>query len=260
MRRFTILLAAHDRLELLQQAVTSALAAVGPNDEVLVVDDGSGATTVRWLDEQAIGHAALRVVHQPNQGVASARKRGVEEAAGELIFILDSDDQVVAGALDAAAEVFAERPDTDLVYGDNLHVYDDGTTHRRRYKQYPSNHRFLWATFLSPRVPFKHSGTVFRRAVALELGNYDDTLPIKIDIDFYLRFMHADRTLVHLDAPLVSFRVHRAMMSRNRRKGIPIWSRLIDRYGPRNPLKRAFAKFVRGTSERLKAVWERLRR
>lgn len=260
MRRFTILLAAHDRLDLLRQAVASALATVGPEDEVLVVDDGSGEETAQWLDGQAAAQEALRVVHQPNRGVASARKRGVEEAAGELVFILDSDDQVVAGALDEVARVFAERPDADLVYGDNLHVFQDGTTHRRRYKQYPSNRRFLWATFLSPRVPFKHSGTAFKRAVALELGNYDDSLPIKIDIDFFLRFMHADRTLVHLDAPLVSFRVHKEMMSRNRRKGIPVWSQLIDRYGPRNPLKRAFAKFVRGSSERLKAVWERLRR
>ena len=260
MRRFTILLAAHNRLELLKLAVASAVAEAGDQDEVLVIDDGSGDDTRDWLAAEAARESKLRVVHQPNQGVAAARANGVEAAEGEFVFILDSDDQVEAGALDAVAAAFAAHPETDLLYGDNLHVFADGTAHRRSYKQFPSNRAFLRATFLSPRVPFKHSGTSFRRATALELGNYDASMPIKIDVDFFLKFMHRERVLRHLDRPLVRFQVHGEMMSRNRVKGIRAWMTLIDRYGPRNPFGRAFYKLCRWGSERLKGVYEVVRR
>lgn len=260
MRRFTILLAAHNRLELLKQAIASAVAEASDQDEVLVIDDGSGEETRTWLDQAAAEEAKLRVIHQENQGVAAARANGVEAAEGEFVFILDSDDQVEPGALERVAAAYAQEPAIDLLYGDNLHVFADGTAHHRRYKQYPSNRRFLWATFLSPRVPFKHSGTSFRRATALELGNYDASMPIKIDVDFFLKFMHRDRLLRHLPVPLVRFQVHGEMMSRNRAKGIRAWMALIDRYGPKNPVLRLFFKLCRGGSERLKGLYESLRR
>lgn len=260
MTRFTILLAAYNRLDLLRKSVASALLEVGPDDEVLVIDDGSGDETRDWLAAEAAAQPGLRVIRQDNQGVAAARAHGVEAAHGEWIFILDSDDEVEPGALAQVAAAFEAEPSIDLLYGNNLHVFPDGRTELRRYKQYPSNRRFLWATFLSPRVPFKHSGTTFRRAVALELGNYDASLPIKIDVDFFLRFMHQDRLLRHLDQPLVRFHVHGEMMSRNRGKGIQAWKLLVDRYGPRNPLGRWFMKLCRGASERAKAAVEALRR
>jgi glycosyltransferase involved in cell wall biosynthesis len=260
MTRFTILLAAHNRLALLQQSIASALAEIGDQDEVLVIDDGSGEETRDWLAAEAQAQPGLRVIHQANQGVAAARANGVEAAEGEFIFILDSDDQVEAGALRKVADAFAAAPEIDLLYGNNLHVFPDGTEHLRRYQQYPNNQKFLRATFLSPRVPFKHSGTSFRRATALELGNYDASLPIKIDIDFFLKFMHRDRVLRHLDAPLVRFQVHGEMMSRNRAKGIAAWMLLIDRYGPRNRIARGYMKLCRAGSERLKGLYEKLKR
>ena len=76
MRRFTILLAAYDRLELLKSSVESGLAQNWGDFEVLAIDDGSGRETADWLDEQAAIHDRLRVVHQPNSGVAAARANG----------------------------------------------------------------------------------------------------------------------------------------------------------------------------------------
>ena len=61
---------------------------------VLVVDaatDGSG----QICDEYAACHPQFRVIHQENQGVASARNRGVSEAKGKYLFFLDSDDFLV---------------------------------------------------------------------------------------------------------------------------------------------------------------------
>ena len=58
--------------------------------EVIVVDDGSSDGTEETLRE-AFGDR-IRYYFQPNQGVSVARNRGIEEARGEWIAFLDSDD------------------------------------------------------------------------------------------------------------------------------------------------------------------------
>jgi glycosyltransferase involved in cell wall biosynthesis len=260
MRSFTILLAAYNRLDLLRNSVESALAVDWQDFEVLVIDDGSEAETRAWLNQTASQQARLRVIHQPNAGVAAARALGVRSADKHYITILDSDDRIEADALQRLDQAFELDPNIDLIYGNIRHVYPDGRSKLRTFKSFASNRRMIWGTFLYPRVPFKHSGITYPRALALELGNYDANLPIKIDIDFMLKFMHNERKLHHLaGAPLVSFHVHDQMMSRKRGRGIPVWFELINRYGPKNPLGRGLAKLVRGSSESLKSLYERVR-
>jgi glycosyltransferase involved in cell wall biosynthesis len=260
MRSFTILLAAYNRLELLQKSVESALAVDWPVFEVLVIDDGSEASTREWLDLMASQQPKLRVIHQENRGVAAARAHGVRAADLEFITILDSDDRLEADTLQRLDQAFEQDSSIDLIYGNIRQVYPDGHFKVRKFKSFANNRRMIWGTFLYPRVPFKHSGITYRSATALELGNYDESLPIKIDIDFMLKFMHRGRKLHHLGgAPLVSFHVHPEMMSRKRGRGIAVWFKMIDRYGPRNPLARGLAKLIRGSSESLKACYERVR-
>jgi glycosyltransferase involved in cell wall biosynthesis len=252
----TILLAAHDRLEFLKEAVASALAQRRPDFEVLVVDDGSGPETARWLDEAARADPRLRVVHQANQGVGAARANGVAAAKHARILILDSDDVLRDDALARVDALFVAHPDTDLVYCDHDQLLPDGKVEGSRYPEFASNAALLRATLLRPRVPFKHSGMAYARDVALALGSYDTQIGIKVDVDFFLRFVVAGKRVRHLPGgPAVSFRTHNESMSRKRGKGIRAWWTIIDRYGPKNPLARLAFKGVRTTWELLKAVY-----
>lgn len=67
-------------------AVTSALRQA---DEVVVVDDGSTDDSLDVL--RAFG-PAIRVVSQPNAGVAAARNTGIAQATGDYLVCLDADD------------------------------------------------------------------------------------------------------------------------------------------------------------------------
>lgn len=65
--------------------------------EVIMVDDGSTDGSGAICDKYATKYPQFRVVRQKNQGVASARNRGVAESTGEYILFLDSDDFLVPG-------------------------------------------------------------------------------------------------------------------------------------------------------------------
>jgi glycosyltransferase involved in cell wall biosynthesis len=82
---------AFNRRDYLPRAIDSALAQSVPVDEIIVVDDGSTDGSAEFL-ESRYGNR-VRVVRQANLGVGPARRRGIQEARGEWIAFLDSDDE-----------------------------------------------------------------------------------------------------------------------------------------------------------------------
>lgn len=62
--------------------------------EVIVVDDGSTDQTPQLLQSWAEKHPNLRLLHQHNQGQSVARNWAIEEAKGDYIYMVDSDDAV----------------------------------------------------------------------------------------------------------------------------------------------------------------------
>ena len=86
----SVVIPTYNRLEATERAARSVLAQTHGALELLVIDDGSTDGTAERV--KAIADPRLRVVRQPNGGVARARNRGLREARGAYVAFLDSDD------------------------------------------------------------------------------------------------------------------------------------------------------------------------
>jgi glycosyltransferase involved in cell wall biosynthesis len=94
----TIVTPVYGRPALLRRAIQSVLRQEDVAWEQVIVDDGSPEPIAPVV--RALGDPRLRVVtHARNRGVSPARNSGVAAARGEWILFLDSDDELVPGAL-----------------------------------------------------------------------------------------------------------------------------------------------------------------
>lgn len=81
------------------RAIRSVCEQTERNIEIICVDDGSADATCgimrRWAEEDS----RIRVITQPNAGILGARYAGLQQASGDYVLFLDSDDTLTAEAV-----------------------------------------------------------------------------------------------------------------------------------------------------------------
>jgi glycosyltransferase involved in cell wall biosynthesis len=193
--KVSAIIPAFNRGKYLPRAINSALAQTVPVDEILVVDDGSTDGSANLVESRYGSH--VRVVRQTNTGVAGARRRGIQEASGEWIAFLDSDDEWLPDRngelLEAAQRVPAEvawifgtlRIVTDS--GEGLTLFEErGLTVNESLQLFPDS--------IAIQYPYQFpmlQASLIRRSALLELNCFSEGL--RRDEDFLASFQIACR-------------------------------------------------------------------
>jgi glycosyltransferase involved in cell wall biosynthesis len=109
----SVIMAAFQAEEFLEDAISSVLAQDYAPFEVVVCDDGSTDRTPEIL----AAHSELRTVRQPNSGAAAARNAAVAASSGELLAIFDADDLWPPTRLTVQADYLVQHPEVGCVLG-----------------------------------------------------------------------------------------------------------------------------------------------
>jgi glycosyltransferase involved in cell wall biosynthesis len=113
----SVIIAAYNAASHIEETCRSARRQTYPVLEIIVVDDGSTDDTGRVVDAIAAVDSRVRVIHQNNMGVASARNAAIAAAKGEFIAPLDADDLWDPMKIERQVRRMKEcGPDTGLVY------------------------------------------------------------------------------------------------------------------------------------------------
>jgi CDP-glycerol glycerophosphotransferase len=126
MKLLSIVLPVYKVQGYLRQCLDSLLEQSFHDFEVVAVDDCSPDNSAAILAEYAARDERIRVVTlTQNVGLGRARNVGLEHAAGEYVWFVDSDDWLGRGALKAVAERLVAT-DADVLVGAYDKVYWDG--------------------------------------------------------------------------------------------------------------------------------------
>lgn len=95
---FSIIVPMYNRERFVSRALRSVLAQDFEDFEIIVVDDGSTDNSIAVVKAMTDPRISL-ICHETNRGVGPARNTGVDAASGQWVVWLDSDDELLPGAL-----------------------------------------------------------------------------------------------------------------------------------------------------------------
>lgn len=112
----SVLIPAYNAEKTICRCLNSVLSQTFHDFEVIVVNDGSKDTTLSMIRGYSEKDARVKVIDQPNQGVAAARNVALEHACGEYILYVDADDWIEPNMLERLLEL---SDDADIVFCGN---------------------------------------------------------------------------------------------------------------------------------------------
>jgi hypothetical protein len=121
--RISVIIPTYNRSSLVGRAVESALAAIAPGDEVIVIDDGSTDDTAEVLRPLC---DKIRYIRTENSGAGAARNLGIHIAKCPLVTFLDSDDEWLPDKLYLQRAVMDALPQIVFCFSDLLSRHHDG--------------------------------------------------------------------------------------------------------------------------------------
>ena len=174
--------------------------------ELILVDDGSPDRSGAICDEYAQKDCRIKVIHKENGGVSSARNKGLDNATGEWVTFLDSDDYLQSDTLQSLFDAVETYPMADLIDypilrdagsedGEKLDAVKTTTviTSIRDIERY-------W--YLNPR--FESCSRLYKRE-KLEDIRFDPSMRIGEDTVFFMHYLMRCDTIVAIPNGLYAY-------------------------------------------------------
>jgi len=122
----SVIIPTYNRADLVVRAINSAIKQYYKNLEIIVIDDASVDRTEATIKE--ITDARLRYIrHQTNGGGAKARNTGIENAKGEYIAFLDSDDVWLPNKIELQLEAIKNQRESEKIVSFTQFQLDTGS-------------------------------------------------------------------------------------------------------------------------------------
>jgi glycosyltransferase involved in cell wall biosynthesis len=184
----------------LREAVDSILRQTFTNFELLAVDDGSTDATLEIL--RSYQDSRLRVIQKRHGGIVSTLNDGLAQARSEWIARMDADDISLPSWLERLWGQVLHKPQIILChsaisnFGEGIAIPGDARLPRSRS---------FTALRLCYQSPISHSGVMYKKNKALEVGGYFEHERYAEDFSLWGRLIECG-DIIGLPAKLVKIR------------------------------------------------------
>jgi glycosyltransferase involved in cell wall biosynthesis len=180
-----------------EETIKSVISQEYPNLEYIIID---GASTDGTLDVvNKYSDRIAKIVSEPDKGISDAFNKGIKHATGEIIGIINSDDILLPGALDAVAAAYEDGVG---VYRGNIFIWDSESD--TRIQACPSM-KFPLHTYKKRIVC--HQGTFVAKSVYEKYGAFKTHFRFMMDVDLLIRLYEAGVKFKYIPTELAMFRL-----------------------------------------------------
>jgi glycosyltransferase involved in cell wall biosynthesis len=171
----SVIIPMHNAEQYIAATLASALAQTHRTIEVIVVDDGSTDGSAAVVERVAATDARVRLIRQPNRGVAHARNRAIAASQGQFIAPLDADDLWHSEKIERQVAAIQQSP---RIGGVCTWCFSIDAENRVLGK--PED-RVSWTGYVLPALVLENfsgcaSSPLMRRDCVLDAGGYDTSL------------------------------------------------------------------------------------
>ncbi|MDT8325709.1 MAG: glycosyltransferase, partial [Bacteroidota bacterium] len=184
----SVLTTVRNRERSIARSMRSILAQEHADFEYVIIDDGSDDDTVRIVS--AFDDDRIRLHALPHAGRGAALNEGLRRCRGNLIAIMDSDDEAHPARLARQQQFMNEHPEVGML-GCHILQRDEGGN-AQRVIAFPETHEeILHLMPVTCAVPF--NSALIRRSVFDRAGVFLEGLPAAEDYEFALRALRVCR-------------------------------------------------------------------
>lgn len=203
--RISVVIPLYNKEQEVERALRSAINQSLAPREIIVVDDGSTDASVAVVERVMAEHEGvnIRLVRQMNSGVSAARNRGIAEATGDYVALLDADDEWLSGYIAEVCRLMEYHPDSDA-YSTAFYIVNKG---RRVEAAVPTKEGYIdpAAEALQGRYPIIPSTATLRRSTVQRIGGFPEGMRLGEDQWLWARMMQAGATFCFSPMALVCY-------------------------------------------------------
>ncbi|MEC1500409.1 glycosyltransferase [Bacillus sonorensis] len=221
----SLLVAVYNTEAFLPNCLQSLLSQTLKNIEIIIVNDGSTDGSQKIIDHFARKDGRIKVIKQENQGLGAVRNKGIDEASGEYLAFIDSDDWIEADYCQAMYEK-AKAEEAELVICDYA-VEMQGTGKTicpeigKNYAGKPKNAYI--ADLLKGKVSGFSWNKLYKRSL---IEQHQLTFPLRGELEniedqyFSFRCLLFAEAAAFVTKPLYHYRVHLASIVQKYQAGL----------------------------------------
>ncbi|MBR2712097.1 MAG: glycosyltransferase [Bacilli bacterium] len=208
--KLSIIIPNYNNGKFLRRCIDSILGQSFRDFELIVVDDGSTDDSKKIIN--SYNDKRIKTVFQYNQNASIARNRGIEISKGELIYFIDSDDELFDK--DTLSKIVDDIGSSDLLLG-NYSIINEKDYLLEEYliknDNVISTNSVYDYCLISP-VP---SNKLYRKDLILKNNIYFDNVRIGQDLNFYLKYLSVCKSIKLVDYNIYKYRILESSMSRS---------------------------------------------
>lgn len=183
--KITIQMCTYNRAHFITEAVDSVLSQIFQDWELLILDDCSTDNTKEIIEKYLTDPRIRYIKNEQNLGITKNRNKALTLSNGEYIAVLDSDDYWIDNNKLKLQNEFLDKHRTYIMVGSNNVIVNESGKKTIKVPHLPTN--FLIKKALLLRNMFCHSSVLYRKKEIIDLGAYDESLPIWEDYDLWLK-------------------------------------------------------------------------